>query len=92
LLGVRPEARIRIDVTGPGGGAYGHAEIEHRRLFGEAAPPAVNAVAPDGEALPAGHYDVSAVSDAADPDVPGQLERADYGFDLEWLAAPPAAP
>jgi len=88
LLGVGPAARIRIDVRGPGGAAFGHASLEHRALFGEAPPPAIEARAPDGEPLIAGHYDVSAVSDAPDPALPGSFEHADYGFELQLLVDP----
>jgi len=91
LLGVGPTARIRIDVRGPGGAAFGHANLDHRSLFGETPPPALEASAPDGGALPAGHYDVSAVSDAPDPAAPGGFEHADYGFDLE-VRVEPATP
>jgi len=81
LLGIGPDARIRIRAFGPGGVSFGHAELAHRALFGEAAAPALDAHAPEGP-LPAGHYRVVVVSDVPNPQVPGSFEGAEYGFDL----------
>ena len=83
LLGVGPDARIRIRIDGPGGVSYGHAELAHRMLFGEAAPPALEAHAAVGP-LPAGHYRVAVVSDVPDPHAPGSFEGAEYDFELGW--------
>jgi len=81
LLGIGPDARIRIRAFGPSGVSFGHAEFAHRALFGEAAPPALDARAPAGP-LPPGHYRVVVVSDVPNPQVPGSFEGAEYGFDL----------
>jgi hypothetical protein len=81
LLGVGPDARVRIHAFGPGGVSFGHAELAHGALFGEAAPPALDAQAPDGP-LPAGHYRVVVVSDVPNPHVPGSFEGAEYGFEV----------
>jgi hypothetical protein len=83
LLGVGPAARIEITVTGPGGTVLGRADLPHRALFGENAPPALEARAAQGSTLTAGPYDVRVVSDAPDPANPGAFEQADYGFLLE---------
>jgi hypothetical protein len=81
LLGIGPDARIRIRVEGPGGVSFGDAELAHRALFGEAAPPALDVHAPEGP-LPPGHYRVVIVSDVPNPQVPGSFEGAEYEFDL----------
>ena len=81
LLGVGPDALIRIRAFGPSGVPFGHAELAHRALFGDAAEPALDARAPHGP-LPPGHYRVVVVSDVPDPQVPGSFEGAEYGFDL----------
>jgi len=81
LLGVGPDARITIRVDGPGGVPFGQAELAHRALFGDAAPAALEAQAPEGP-LPPGRYRVFVVSDVPDPQVPGTFEGAEYGFEL----------
>lgn len=81
LLGVGPDARILIRVDGPGGVEFGHIELAHRKLFGDSGPPALDVRAPKGS-LPAGRYRVEVVSDMPDPELPGQVERAEYGFEL----------
>jgi hypothetical protein len=81
LLGVGPDARIKIRVDGPGGVPFGRAEVRHRTLFGSTGAPTLEARAPDGP-LPAGHYRVEVVSDSPDSLLPGGFERADYEFDL----------
>ena len=83
LLGVGPEARIRISVTGPHGLDAGSVELPHRALFGEDASPALEARAPSGTELPAGKYGVQEVSDLPDPATPGGFVQAEYGFTLE---------
>ncbi len=92
LLGVGPTARVRIDVTGPGGAALGHAALAHRALFGEHAPPAIEARAPEGSALRPGPYAVHVMSDEPDPALPGAFEQAEYGFRLELGPDPGATP
>lgn len=81
LLGVGPDARIRIRAFGPSGASFGHAELAHNALFGDAAPVALDAQAPDGP-LPAGRYRVVVVSDVPNPHVPGSFEGAEYGFEV----------
>jgi hypothetical protein len=81
LLGVGPDALIRIRAFGPGGIPFGHAQLAHRALFGDSADPALDAQAPHGP-LPPGHYRVVVVSDVPDPQVPGSYEGAEYDFDL----------
>lgn len=72
LLGVGPDARVRIRVEGPGGADFGRVELANRQLFGTAAAPAIEARAPDGP-LPGGRYRVT---------VAGGGESATYGFAL----------
>jgi len=81
LLGVGPDARVRIRIDGPGGLSFGHSELAHKDLFGEAAPPALEAHAAEGP-LPTGHYRVVVVSDVRDPHAPGSFEGAEYDFEL----------
>jgi len=81
LLGVRPDARIRIRVEGPGGVDYGRAELAHRKLFGTGQTPSLEAQAPSGP-LKEGEYRVHVTSNVANPQAPGGFEGAEYGFDL----------
>ena len=81
LLGVGPDARIRIRVEGPGGVDYGRAELVHRNLFGTSAAPSLDAQAPSGP-LKEGEYRVHVTSNVANPQAPGGFEGAEYGFDL----------
>jgi hypothetical protein len=86
LLGVGPDARIRVRVEGPGGVEFGRTELAHKKLFGTSTTPSLEAQAPGGP-LPEGMYHVLVTSNVPNPQAPRGFEGAEYRFDLRTGAA-----